>query len=64
MKAIVTSGYTVPLKPELYEGLHVFRNMCIKQVKKKKITWGPSSTTPRSGGRGRSVVSSWPSWGT
>lgn len=64
MKAIVTSGYTVPFKPELYEGLHVFRNMYIKQVKKKKITWGPSSTTPRSGGRGRSVVSSWSSWGT
>lgn len=37
MKAIVTSGYAVPLKPELYEGLHVFRNMYIKQVKKKKF---------------------------
>lgn len=38
MKAIVTLGYIVPLKPELYDmSLHVFRNMYVKQVKKKKL---------------------------
>lgn len=52
MKAIVTSGYAVPLKPELYEGFHVFSNMYVKQVEKEKL---PGDHL---------VVSSWLSWGT
>lgn len=64
MKAIVTSGYTVPLKPELYEALHVFRNMYVKQVKKKTLPGDHLVLHYNQVGRGRRVVSSWPSWGT